>query len=114
MSQRSPPPKIQTKMASDGSTGRSLNDYHIYEEIGKGKQSIVYKGRRKKSIEYVAIKSVDKSQRERLMNEVRCFLSPRFAQYPFITIFSYLFFAACLIPTFSRFIRGTKLTITCG
>jgi serine/threonine-protein kinase ULK4 len=59
-------------MASDASGGgRSLNDYHIYEEIGKGKQSIVYKGRRKKSIEYVAIKSVEKSQRERLMNEVR-------------------------------------------
>ena len=59
-------------MASDASGGgRSLNDYHIYEEIGKGKQSIVYKGRRKKSIEYVAIKSVEKSQRDRLMNEVR-------------------------------------------
>ncbi len=53
------------------STGKSLNDYHIYEEIGRGKQSIVYKGRRKKTIEYVAIKSVEKSQRERLMNEVR-------------------------------------------
>jgi serine/threonine-protein kinase ULK4 len=53
-----------------GANGRSLNDYHIYEEIGKGKQSIVYKGRRKKSIEYVAIKSVEKSQRDRLMNEV--------------------------------------------
>ncbi|KAL0924090.1 hypothetical protein M5K25_004895 [Dendrobium thyrsiflorum] len=41
-----------------------MNNYHVYEAIGLGKHSTVYKGRMKKSIEYYAIKSVDKSQRD--------------------------------------------------
>ncbi|RWV90475.1 hypothetical protein GW17_00047318 [Ensete ventricosum] len=40
-----------------------MNNYHIYEAIGRGKHSMVYKGRKKKTIEYYAIKSVEKSQR---------------------------------------------------
>eukprot|EP00736_Rhodelphis_marinus_P010019 Rmarinus@m.7566 len=48
-----------------------MNNYHIYEEIGRGKSSVVYKGRKKKSIEYVAIKSVDKSCHARIQNQVR-------------------------------------------
>jgi serine/threonine-protein kinase ULK4 len=48
----------------------SLDRYHIYEAIGKGKHSTVYKGRRKKSIQYYAIKSVEKGQRQRVMQEV--------------------------------------------
>lgn len=43
-----------------------MDRYHIYEEIGKGKYSQVYKGREKKKIEYVAIKRVDKT----MMNNV--------------------------------------------
>ena len=39
-----------------------MDNFHIYEEIGRGKHSVVYKGRKKKSIQYVAIKSVDKAQ----------------------------------------------------
>ena len=35
-----------------------MDDFHIYEEIGQGKHSTVYKGRRKSSIVYVAIGSV--------------------------------------------------------
>lgn len=50
-----------------------MNNYHIYEEIGKGKYSTVYKGRKKKSIEYVAIKSLEKSRRKKILNEVRIF-----------------------------------------
>lgn len=38
-----------------------MDKYHIYEEIGKGDFSQVFKGREKKKIEYVAIKRVDKS-----------------------------------------------------
>ena len=45
-----------------------MDKYHIYEEIGKGEFSQVFKGREKKKIEYVAIKRVDKS----LMSKVRC------------------------------------------
>lgn len=48
-----------------------MNNYHIYDEIGKGKHSVVYKGRKKRSIEYLAIKSVEKSRRKKILNEVR-------------------------------------------
>jgi serine/threonine-protein kinase ULK4 len=50
-----------------------MNNYHIYEEVGRGKYSVVYKGRVKKSIKYVAVKSVERSRRRKLMNEVRIF-----------------------------------------
>ena len=50
-----------------------MNNYHIYEEIGRGKYSVVYKGRKKKTIEFVAVKSVDRTRRKKLMNEVRIF-----------------------------------------
>ena len=50
-----------------------MNNYHIYEEIGRGKYSVVYKGRKKKTIEYVAVKSVERYRRRKLMNEVRIF-----------------------------------------
>ncbi|KAL9140063.1 hypothetical protein ABFS82_14G011800 [Erythranthe guttata] len=48
-----------------------MNNYHIYEAIGRGKYSTVYKGRKKKTIEYFAIKSVDKSHRSKVLQEVR-------------------------------------------
>jgi serine/threonine-protein kinase ULK4 len=50
-----------------------MNNYHIYEEIGRGKYSVVYKGRKKKSIEYVAVKSVERGRRKKLMDEVAIF-----------------------------------------
>uniref|UniRef100_A0A9I9CPF1 Protein kinase domain-containing protein n=1 Tax=Cucumis melo TaxID=3656 RepID=A0A9I9CPF1_CUCME len=46
-----------------------MNQYHIYEAIGRGKYSTVYKGRKKKTIEYSAIKSVDKSQKNKILQE---------------------------------------------
>lgn len=48
-----------------------MNQYHIYEKIGRGKHSVVYKGRKKKTIQYYAIKSVEKSQKPRVLQEVR-------------------------------------------
>jgi serine/threonine protein kinase len=45
----------------------AMDKYHIYEEIGKGEFSQVFKGREKKKIEYVAIKRIEKS----IMNKVR-------------------------------------------
>ena len=44
-----------------------MDKYHIYEEIGKGEFSQVFKGREKNKIEYVAIKRVEKEQ----MSKVR-------------------------------------------
>lgn len=48
-----------------------MDKYHIYEEIGKGEFSQVFKGREKKKIEYVAIKRVDKSIMKLVVNEVQ-------------------------------------------
>jgi len=48
-----------------------MNNFHVYEEIGKGKYSNVYKGRKKKSIEYVAVKGLEKTRLKKLLNEVK-------------------------------------------
>ena len=48
-----------------------MNNYHIYDEIGRGKFSVVYKGRKKKSFEYLAVKSVEKNRRKKILNEVK-------------------------------------------
>jgi serine/threonine-protein kinase ULK4 len=47
-----------------------MNNYSLTEEIGRGNYSVVYKGRRKQSIEYYAIKSVEKQNKEKVLNEV--------------------------------------------
>lgn len=52
-----------------------MNNFHIYEEVGRGKFSVVYKGRKKKSIDYVAVKSIEKNRRKKVLNEVRIFHS---------------------------------------
>jgi serine/threonine-protein kinase ULK4 len=44
-----------------------MDKYHIYEEIGKGEFSQVFKGREKKKIEYVAIKRVEKSMMSKVV-----------------------------------------------
>ena len=44
-----------------------MDKYHIYEEIGKGEFSQVFKGREKKKIEYVAIKRIEKSVMNKVM-----------------------------------------------
>ncbi len=47
-----------------------MNNYTLTEEIGRGKYSVVYKGRKKNSIEYYAIKGVEKQNRQKVLNEV--------------------------------------------
>jgi serine/threonine-protein kinase ULK4 len=48
-----------------------MDKYHIYEEIGKGEFSQVYKGREKNTIVYVAIKRSEKSVMSLIVNEVQ-------------------------------------------
>lgn len=48
-----------------------MDKYHIYQEVGAGRNSQVFKGREKMNIEYVAIKRVDKSMMSRVVNEVQ-------------------------------------------
>ena len=47
-----------------------MDKYHIYEEIGKGDFSQVFKGREKKKIEYVAIKRIEKSVMPKVSNRI--------------------------------------------
>ncbi|KAL4160509.1 hypothetical protein PRNP1_001077 [Phytophthora ramorum] len=47
-----------------------MEHYNIYDEIGRGTHSFVYKARRKRSIEYVAVKSTAKSRMDKILNEV--------------------------------------------
>lgn len=48
-----------------------MDKYHIYEEVGSGQHSQVFKGREKMDIEYVAIKRVEKSRMESVVKEVQ-------------------------------------------
>ncbi|XP_039550396.1 serine/threonine-protein kinase ULK4 [Pimephales promelas] len=48
-----------------------MENFILYEEIGRGSRSVVYKGRRKGSIHFVAILCSDKSKRPELTNHVR-------------------------------------------
>ena len=48
-----------------------MENYILYDEIGRGEHSIVYKGRKKGTIEFVAIHCVEKCKRFELRNIVR-------------------------------------------
>lgn len=55
---------------ADPLIARDLRTSRFHEKIGRGKHSTVYKGRKKKTIFYYAIKCVDKSQKLRVRSEV--------------------------------------------
>ncbi|XP_039592868.1 serine/threonine-protein kinase ULK4 [Polypterus senegalus] len=48
-----------------------MENFILYEEIGRGTKSIVYKGRKKGSISFVAIICCDKSKKAEITNHVR-------------------------------------------
>ncbi|KAG8521592.1 Serine/threonine-protein kinase ULK4, partial [Galemys pyrenaicus] len=48
-----------------------MENFILYEEIGRGSKTIVYKGRRKGTINFVAILCTDKSKRPEITNWVR-------------------------------------------
>jgi len=47
-----------------------MDNFQIYEEIGKGSSSVVYKGRKRKTIEYAAVKCIEKHHKQKVFNEV--------------------------------------------
>ena len=49
-----------------------MENFVLYEELGRTKHSTVYKGRRRGTISYVAVICIDKSRRSRATNWVRC------------------------------------------
>ncbi|XP_068092417.1 serine/threonine-protein kinase ULK4 isoform X2 [Hyperolius riggenbachi] len=48
-----------------------MENYILYDEIGKGSKSVVYKGRRKGTINFVAILCIEKNKRAEITNWVR-------------------------------------------
>nr|XP_056713038.1 LOW QUALITY PROTEIN: serine/threonine-protein kinase ULK4 [Euleptes europaea] len=48
-----------------------MENFILYEEIGRGSKTVVYKGRRKGTINFVAILCTDKSKRAEITNWVR-------------------------------------------
>jgi serine/threonine-protein kinase ULK4 len=48
-----------------------MDKYHIFNEIGAGRASQVFKGRQKKTVNYVAVKRVEKAQMDKVVNEVQ-------------------------------------------
>lgn len=50
---------------------KEMDKYHIYEEVGAGQHSQVFKGREKMDIEYVAIKRIEKCMIESVVKEVQ-------------------------------------------
>ena len=50
-----------------------MENFILYEEIGRGKNSIVYKGRRKGTIKFLAILCIEKSERAAITNWVILF-----------------------------------------
>lgn len=48
-----------------------MENYVLYDELGKGTFSVVYKGRKKGSVEYVAVHCAEKTKRQELQNIVR-------------------------------------------
>ena len=47
-----------------------MENFVLYEELGKGDHSIIYKGRRKGTINFVAIHCIDKCKRPEVTNTV--------------------------------------------
>lgn len=47
-----------------------MENYILYEQLGSGSRSVVYKGRRKGTLKYVAIVCADKSKRPEIANHV--------------------------------------------
>ncbi len=47
-----------------------MENFVLYEEVGRGEHSIVYKGRRKGTINFVAIHCIDKIKRPQITNLV--------------------------------------------
>ncbi|NWW79992.1 ULK4 kinase, partial [Climacteris rufus] len=48
-----------------------MENFILYEEIGRGNTTVAYKGRRRKTIDFVAILCTDKSKRAGIANWIR-------------------------------------------
>ena len=51
-----------------------MNDYILYNELGRGAHTTVYKGRKKGQIDFVAICSYEKDHQKYVHNKVKKYL----------------------------------------
>jgi len=51
-----------------------MENFVLYEDIGRGDQCVVYKGRRKGTINFVAISCIEKCKRHLTTNTVDCLM----------------------------------------
>lgn len=58
-----------------------MENFVLYEELGRGDNSIIYKGRRKGTVNFVAIHCIDKCKRPEVTNTVRSPLDLLFYSY---------------------------------
>lgn len=54
---------------------RKMENFVLYEELGRGDHSIIYKGRRKGTINFVAIHCIEKCKRPEVTNTVSYVIS---------------------------------------
>lgn len=45
-----------------------MNNYHFYEEEAKGKFSVIFKARKKRKLDFVAIKRMEKTRKNKILN----------------------------------------------
>ena len=69
-----------------------MENFVLYEELGRGNHSIIYKGRRKGTINFVAIHCIEKCKRPQVTNTVSVMYDCVTHSVHFITVV--LFFAA--------------------
>ena len=48
-----------------------MDKYHLFQDIGSGHMSQIFKGREKRTVEFVAIKRIDKSRMSAIVHEVQ-------------------------------------------
>ncbi|KAM7420340.1 hypothetical protein PAMA_014859 [Pampus argenteus] len=58
-------------LAQTSTKRQQMENFILYEELGAGSSSVVYKGRRKGNLNYVAIICTDKAKRAEITNHVR-------------------------------------------
>ena len=48
-----------------------MNNYHFYEEEAKGRFSVIFKARKKRKLDFVAIKRMEKTRKNKILNEAQ-------------------------------------------
>ena len=91
-----------------------MENFILYEELGTGSSSVVYKGRRKGNLNYVAIICADKAKRPELTNHVGYYFKLYKLIKTSVTLFflNYMHYSIILRRQNSSLISVTKFLST--